>query len=256
MSVIDTIKTTNIIEFFNEIENLEKTFNNNNKTENITKENIIKMSESLHYLRMIHGSFIVGLNKLLNNTNIKLKNIVNISVQTSFVEDLQKKITDLELIFDKILETKCEVSKNVTEYFNFKYENIKSPYNTLLNGCKLVNDTETEFSSEFKNDNEKKNEKLIVLENKINKILNTEKFNDNNDKNNAENNEEYNDKNNADKSINEIINSLNEKNVNENNVNQNEKSIKKYNDVNENEKLIKKYNDENEKDKLIKYLNE
>ena len=76
---------------FNKIEDLENEFNKN-------KNNSKTMSRIIHEFRIIHGNYMIGLHRKLNNclenneNNNNVEKLINISALSSLIYDIQKKI--------------------------------------------------------------------------------------------------------------------------------------------------------------------
>ena len=157
---------TNIEYLLNDIENLEFKFKENSNYNNLDNKTRAKnMSDYLHQLRMIHGSFVLGLYNKINKKDKDLKDLTDISAQSSLIHDLQEKIKDLEKEFDLLIKETCNNNDDMKDLFKFNYEKVKSLYKKLPDGCKLV---ETEIES----DTEKFNKDYNELERKIMGIVN------------------------------------------------------------------------------------
>ena len=193
----------NIEKLFYKFDNLENEFNNN-------KNNSKIMSRVLLEFRTIHGSLMIGLQqklkKCLDNTNDNQQVLINISIFSSLVNDIQQKINNLENVLDCFLDKNCKNQNELNKLFKVKY-NYKE-YENIFKGITLF-DTE--------NDN----------------------FTENNDKDDEDEDDE------DDEDENEIVDKINkmmDNNYTKNNNTQNNKDTKYFNFVN-NEKELNKNND-------------
>ena len=241
----------NIEKLFYKIDDLENEFNNN-------KDNSKVMSRVLHEFRIIHGSFMLGLQqkfkKCLDNNNNNVGNLINISTLSSLVCDIQKKINNLENILDCFLSKNCKNQNELNKLF--KVDHNYKEYNDILKGITLFDTENNNYKmNEIEDDNEDNDDDLSEFENKINKIMENNDTQYNNKQNNntnfsdfLNNNKQNNNKLNTNTDFSKLLN-----NNTQNNKNLNTNTLFKKHILNNNNKLF----DNNDTSEIVydKFLN-